>query len=78
MELSLTKAQLFERLLEPQRTKLLLLAIAEDTNKVFPLQYQARNQSEIHIDITEALGKLALKWLFRAVDLAYEEALDDA
>jgi len=55
MELSLTKAQLLERLLEPQRTQLLVLAINEDTHKVFPIHTEAQNQAEINIDMTEVL-----------------------
>ena len=79
MELSLTKTQLLERLLEPQRVKLLSLAINEDAKQVFPLHLQVQaqsNQAEINIDITEALGKLASKWLLRAIALAYEDSLD--
>lgn len=76
MELSLTKEQLLERLLTPERTTLLALAIKEDADKVFPLHFQARNQTEINIDITEAIGTLCSKWLWRAIDLAYNEALD--
>ena len=76
MELSLTREQLLKRLLEPQRVKLLVLAINEDARKVFPLRVQARNQTEINIDVTKPLGKLANKWLLRAIDLAYDETLD--
>ena len=76
MELSLTHAQLLERLLQPQRIKLLVLAVNEDARKVFPLHFQARNQAEINIDITEALRTLSSKWLLRAIDLSYDENLD--
>ncbi len=76
MELSLTKAQLLERLLEPQRTKLLVLAINEDVKKVFPIRIEAQNQAEINIDVTEALRTLSSKWLSRAINLAYDETLD--
>ena len=55
MVLSLTKAQLLERLLEPQRTKLLVLAINEDAHKVFPIRTEVLNQEEINIDMTEVL-----------------------
>ncbi len=37
MELSLTKEQLFKRLIEPQRINLLVLAINEDAHQVSPL-----------------------------------------
>jgi hypothetical protein len=76
MELTLTRAQIFERLLEPQRMKLLVLAINEDAHSVFPLRVQAQNQAEINIDITEPLRKLVQKVLFRAIDLVYDETLD--
>ena len=76
MELSLTKAQLLERLIEPQRIKLLVLAVNEDANKVFPIRAEVHNQAEINIDMTEILRKLSSKWLFRAIDLAYDETLD--
>jgi hypothetical protein len=73
---SLTKEQIMMRLLDPQRTKLLTLAINEDTNKVFPLHFQAQNREEIEIDINEALHTLCSKWLFRVIDLAYDDTLD--
>jgi hypothetical protein len=74
--LSLTKDQLLERLLEPQRSKLLSLAINEDIHSVFPLRIPARKQKEINIDITEQIQKIAFRLLFRVTDLAYDETLD--
>lgn len=76
MELSLTKSQLLERLLVPQRIKLLVLAINEDAHSLFPLQFHSQNQAQINIDITETLRILSSKWLFRAIDLAYDETFD--
>jgi hypothetical protein len=74
--LSLTKNELLERLLEPQRSRLLSLAINEDIHSVFPLSYEARKQEEIDIDITEHIQKIVFKSLFRVTDLAFDENLD--
>lgn len=76
MELSLTRTQLLERLTQPQRAKLLALAINEDARKVFPIKTQTRNANVINIDLTESIGKLHSMWFLRAIDLAYDETLD--
>jgi hypothetical protein len=74
--LSLTKNELLERLLEPQRSKLLSLAINEDIHSVFPLRVKARKQEEIDIDISEQVQQMAFKLLFRVTDLVFDESLD--
>ena len=74
--LSLTKNELLERLLEPQRSRLLTLAINEDIHGVFPLSIEAKKQKEINIDITEHVQKIIFKALFRVTDLAFDETLD--
>jgi len=74
--LSLTKDELLERLLEPQRSKLLSLAINEDIHGVFPLTVEAEKQENIDIDITEHVQKIIFKALFRVTDLAFDESLD--
>jgi hypothetical protein len=54
----------------------LRLAIDEDAHSVFPIRSQVTIQDEINLDLTEAIGKLAEKWLLRAINLAYDETLD--
>ncbi len=76
MSLSLTKDELCERLKDPDRFKLLILAINEDVSNVSPLYFEAEHQGKISINITEPLRELAFKWLFRAIDLTYEEGFD--
>ena len=77
MSISLTRDELYERLKDPIRMKLLLIAINEDAKNIFsPLRYQVETKGEISLDIREPLRELAFKWLFRAIDLAYEEDLD--
>ena len=78
MAISLTRDELYERLKDPTHIKLLILAINEDYNSIFPLQLQGKvnTQGNISLDIREPLKNLMFKWLFRAIDLAYEEDLD--
>jgi len=79
MALSLTREQLLERLDDPHRMQLLVIALNEDMKQVFPVDYKIQfpiNTNDINIDIGEALIKLSSKWLLRAVDLAYDENLD--
>ena len=75
MALSLTLEQVLERLTEPQRIKLLVLAINEDAKSIFPLHFTNDEEENSRI-MTEALRKLAKLWLFRAIRLAYDETLD--
>lgn len=74
--LTLTKNQLLERLLEPQRSRLLSLAINEDIHSVFPITLPVRKQKEINLDITDDVQKIVFKLLFRVTDLVYDETLD--
>jgi hypothetical protein len=74
--LSLTKNELLERILEPQRSRILTLAIKEDIRSIFPLTIRARKNKEISIDISQQVQKLVFKTLFRVTDLAFDEALD--
>lgn len=75
MTLSLTKEQIGERLLEPQRLTLLRLAIDEDVKSIFPLHF-TKNDEENSLIMTEAMSNLVNKLLFRAITLAYDEILD--
>ena len=74
--ISLTKNELLERLLEPQRSKILSLAINEDIHSIFPLKIKAEKEKEISIDITEEVQKIVFKTLFRVTDLAFDENFD--
>ncbi|MGD0795494.1 MAG: hypothetical protein ABR958_07955 [Dehalococcoidales bacterium] len=74
--IALTKNQLLERLLEPERSRLLSLAINEDIHSVFPIRLPVRKQKEINIDLTEDVQKIVFKTLFRVTDLVFDETLD--
>ena len=77
MAISLTKEQILEKLLEPRRLSLLILAISEDAKKTMTLKYKPQtNQSEVNIDITQPLSEFTNRILLRAIELAYDETLD--
>lgn len=75
MSISLTKDQLFDRLLDPERVKLLRLAFDEDARSVFPLRSQTTSQTEINPDMAKTLTIVAEKLLLRAISLTYDETL---
>ena len=72
----LSKNELLERIVEPQRSRLLTLAIKEDIRSIFPLTIRARKEKDISIDISQQVQKLVFKTLFRVTDLAFDETLD--
>lgn len=74
--ISLTKNELLERIIEPQRSRLLALAIKEDIRSIFPVSIRAVKENEISIDISQQVQKLVFKALFRITDLAFDESLD--
>jgi hypothetical protein len=76
MAINLTREQAIARLNEPERKKLLILALNEDVKSLFPMHLEGYLTKNDQITLVKAINELIFGANMRTFDLVFNEGLD--